>query len=128
MRCAEVKDCLADLNRGRLEGETAKAVRQHVAECVACAADLQTEVEIRALVRAQAPRYTAPPGLRARIQANVTQPATRRSVWLEWLRAHTWAASGLAGAMAAGVLGWAGRLWWAGDPLSRRLAHAVSEQ
>ncbi|HSB72811.1 MAG TPA: zf-HC2 domain-containing protein, partial [Candidatus Methylomirabilis sp.] len=127
MQCAEVKEHLTDLNRGRLDPETAKAIRTHVEGCVACAADLQTEAEIRALIRGQAPRYTAPPGLRARIQANMTRPATRgSSVWLGWLRAHTWA-SGLAGAVAAVLLVWSGSLWLAGDPLSRMLTHAVTE-
>ena len=129
MRCADVKEHLADLNRGRLEPETAKAIRAHVEECVACAADLQTDAEIRALIRAQAPRYTAPPGLRVRIQANMTRPAIRgssSSAWLGWLRAHTWA-GGLAGAVAAILLVWSGSQWLAGDPLSRMLAHAVTE-
>lgn len=128
MRCAEAKEHLADLNRGRLEPETAKALRSHVEECTACAADLQTEAEIRALIQAQAPRYTAPPGLRARIEAHMTRPAARGwPVWLEWLRAHTWTASGLAGAVAAIVLVWAGSLWLARDPLSQMLAHAVMD-
>lgn len=128
MRCAEVKEYLCDLNRGQLESEIAKAVRSHVQNCAECSADLQAEVEIRSLIRAQASRYTAPPGLRTRIQANMVQ-GTPRSwwLWLGWLRGHVWATSSLAGAMAVLLLVWAGGLWLTRDPLSSILTRAVKE-
>ena len=128
MRCAEAKEHLSDLNRRRLEPETAKAVRSHVEQCAACSADLQAEAEIHTLIRAQAPRYTAPLGLRTRIQANMAQAApTGWSLWLGWFRGHVWATSSLAGAMAVLLLVWAGGLWPARDPLSPILTHAVDD-
>lgn len=128
MRCAEAKEYLSDLNRGRLETKTATEVRSHVEQCAACRADLQADAEIRSLIRAQAPRYTAPPGLRTRLQANMFQPAPSGwSLWLGWFRGHIWATSGLAGAMAVLLLFWAGGTWLARDPLSRMMASAVDE-
>lgn len=128
MRCAEVKEHLCDLNRGQLEPVIAKAVRSHVQQCAECSADLQAEVEIRSLIRAQAPRYTAPPGLRTRIQANMIQDTPRGwSLWLGWLRGHAWATSSLAGAMAVLLLFWVGGLWLTRDPLSSTMTRAVKE-
>ncbi len=128
MRCAEAKEYLSDLNRGRLEPETATEVRSHVEQCAACRADLQADAEIRSVIQAQAPRYTASPGLRARIQANMIQTAPGGwSLWLGWFRSHIWATSGLAGAMAVVLLVWAGGLWLVRDPLSQMMVSAVDD-
>jgi anti-sigma factor RsiW len=128
MECTEAKGYLVDLNRGRLEPAVAEAVRSHVGHCATCSADLQTEAEIRALIRAQAPRYPAPPGLRTRIQAHMAASSSGGwSVWRDWLRAHVWATSGLAGAVAVVLCVWAGTLWLAKDPVSLMMTRAVNE-
>jgi anti-sigma factor (TIGR02949 family) len=128
MQCAEAKEHLSDLNRGRLEPQIDKAVRSHVEHCAECSADLQAEAEIRTLIRTQVKRFTTPPGLRTRIQANMAQAAPRGwSLWIDWLRGHVWATSGLAGAMAVLLLVWAGGLWLTRDPLSPIMTRAVVE-
>lgn len=144
MECSESRQNLTDLNLGRLEGDTAEAVRAHVGQCATCAAALQREVEVRALIQAQAPRYTAPPALRSRIQSLMAQPAspkesathgaaagTRRTggwfAWRTWLRGYPWAVGSLAGAVAVLLLVWAGILWVGRDPVSRLAARAVAE-
>ena len=128
MECSEARENLTDLNRGRLERVTAEAVRAHVGQCATCAAALQREVEVRALIQAQAPRYAAPPALRSRIQAVMAQPASAGwSAWRTYLRGHPWTVGSLAGAVAVLLLVWGGTLWMARDPVSRLAARAVAE-
>ncbi|MEK7220331.1 MAG: zf-HC2 domain-containing protein [candidate division NC10 bacterium] len=127
MECAEAREHLSDLNRGRLEAGTAEAVRAHVGQCAPCAAALQREAEVRALIQARAPRYAAPPALRSRIQAAMAQDAFGGSGWRAWLRGHPWTIGSLAGAVAVLLLVWGGMLWMARDPVSRLAARAVAE-
>jgi anti-sigma factor (TIGR02949 family) len=128
MDCSEAREHLSDLDRGRLEAETAAAVRAHLAQCAACAAALEAEARLRALIRAQAPRYAAPAALRRRIHALVTESArARRSPWRAWLAAHAWTVRGLGAAVAVLALAWAGWLWLASDPVSLLAERAVAE-
>ena len=127
MECAEAREHLSDLNRGRLEAGTAEAVRAHVGQCAPCAAALQREAEVRALIQAWAPRYAAPPALRSRIQAVMAQDAFGGSAWRTWLRGHPWTIGSLAAAVAVLLLVWGGTLWMARDPVSRLAARAVAE-
>ena len=127
MECAEAREHLADLNRGQLGADLTEAVRGHVAQCPACQAGLEADAEIRTLVRAQVPRYTVPPALRARIQAVIDTAAARPSpAWRRWLRHHPWPAGALAGAICLLVV-WAGWVWLARDPVSRLSTRAVAE-
>ncbi len=146
MDCAEAREHLFDLHRGRLEITLAEAVRAHVNRCPECAAALQVETRIRALVQAQAPRYTAPPELKRRIQALLIESAestapqasvphdaasgarrTGGTRWRDWVRVHPWTVGSLTGAVAALVLVWAGSLWMARDAISLLTARAVAE-
>lgn len=130
MECSEARENLTDLNRGRLEGEPAEAVRAHVGQCATCAAALQREVEVRALIQAQAPRYTAPPALRSRIQAAMAQDdfgGGGSFAWRTWLRGHPWTVGSLASAVAVLLVVWVGILWVGRDPVSRLAARAVAE-
>ncbi len=141
MECREAGEHLSDLNRGRLEAGLADVVRAHVEQCVTCRAALQTEAEVRALVQAQAPRYTAPAELRARLEQLTAQSAspeesvtpgapgaTRRtggSRWREWVLGHPWMAGSLAGAVGV-LLVW-GTVWQTRDPVSQLVVRAVAE-
>jgi anti-sigma factor (TIGR02949 family) len=134
MDCSEVREHLSDFQRGRLDSGTAEAVRVHVGQCPMCAEALAVEARIRALIQARAPRHTAPPGLRSRIQATLAGPAQPQpsvsggwSRWGEWLRVHPWSAGSLAGAIAVLLVVWAGSLWMARDPVSRLASRAVTE-
>jgi anti-sigma factor (TIGR02949 family) len=128
MDCPEAREHLADLNRGQLGADVTGAVRAHVAQCAACRAALEADAEIRSLIRARAPRHTAPPALRARIEALVARP--RRAGWAgwwAWLRLHPWPAGALAGAVCVLLVVWA---WWVRlpeDPVARMTAQAVAE-
>jgi len=128
MECTEAREQLADLNRGRLEGEAAEAVRTHVQQCAACRSALRTEAEVRALIQARAPRYAAPPVLRRRVEAALEQSASGgRSGWRNWLRGHPWTVGSLAGATAVLLLVWAGSLWVTRDPVARLATRAAAE-
>ncbi len=133
MDCAEACEQLSELNRGRLPAEIADAVSAHVDTCAACADARRVDAELRALLRAQGPRYTAPAALRDRISALVanaapSQAAPARSVgWRAWVFGHGWAGRGLVGAVAVVLLVWAGSLWMGRDPVSRLAARAVEE-
>lgn len=68
-------DALYNLARW-LVHDVVEAVHAHMGQCADCAALLQLEVRIRALIRAQAPRYTAPPTLKARVQDLLAESAS----------------------------------------------------
>ncbi len=128
MECAEARNHLIDLDRGRLDAETAASVRAHVARCPECAAALQAQTRVRTLIQTRLPRYAAPVGLRGRIQASAARPAS--AGWWAWwggLRSHPWAVGSLAGAAAVVVLVWAGLWWLQPDPTSQLLHRAVAE-
>jgi hypothetical protein len=128
MDCTEAREHLADLNRGQLGADLTEAVRGHVGQCASCRAALETDAELRSLIRAQTPRYTAPPVLRARIEALVAQPTGGGwAGWWRWLRLHPWPAGALAAAVCVLLVVWAGWFWVPGDPVSRMTAQAVAE-
>ncbi len=133
MDCEGAREHLHDLNRGRLAGGTAEAVRGHVETCAACTEALRIDAEVRAHLRAELPRYKAPPALRARVQALFAEAATapparaRRTVRGTWFAGHRWVLGSLAGAMAAILLVWAGWLWTMGNPVARLADRAVAE-
>ena len=128
MDCTEAREHLADLNRGQLGADLTEAVRGHVGQCASCRAALETDAELRSLIRAQTPRYTAPPVLRARIEALVAQPAGGGwAGWWRWLRLHPWPAGYVAAAACILLLVWGGYLWMAKDPVSVLTAQAVAE-
>jgi hypothetical protein len=128
MDCTEAREYFADLNRGQLGADVTAAVRAHVGQCASCRAALEADAELRSLIRAQAPRHTAPPALRARIEALIAQPrAAGGAGWWRWLRLHPWPAGALAGAVCVLL---AVGAWWVrqpGDPVSRMTAQAVAE-
>jgi len=133
MDCAEARDHLGELNRGRLPAGTADAVRAHVGTCAACAEALQVDAEVRARVRLEAPRYTAPPALRERIRTLLADSApaqtapTRSGGWRPWLPGLRWSVGRLAGATAVVLLLGVGWLWMAKDPVSVLLDRALDE-
>ena len=128
MTCRDARQHLTDLSRGKLPAELAANIRAHVAGCPACSEALRSEEQLRALVRGHAPRFTAPPALRARVQAalrNAERPP--RMVRHTWVRRHPWLTGVLAGATAALAAVWVGGAWLARDPVSRLVATAVDE-
>lgn len=128
MDCREARDLLADLTRNQLDRDVADAVRAHATECASCAEALRVEATMHALIRERAPRYPAPPALRARVQAALSDAGRRPAAgWRSWLSLHPWRAGGVAAALAALVAVWVGTTWLAADPVSRLVSRAVDE-
>ena len=128
MDCREARDHLAELARNQLPPDVADAVRAHAAGCAECAESLRVEAALRALIRGQAPRYAAPPALRARVHASLREAGRRPAPgWRSWLSLHPWKVGGLGAALAALVAVWVGTTWLAADPVSQLVSQAVEE-
>ena len=84
MTCDEARILLHALLDGELDAGHAREVEAHIAGCPACAAELAAQREMQRVLADTDLRYTAPPSLRARIEASLPQPQrqqpTRRSV------------------------------------------------
>ncbi len=128
MECREAQDLLAELVRNQLNPDLADAVRAHTAGCARCTDALRVEASLHALIRTQAPRYAAPPALRAGVQAALRQAERAAGPrWRAWLFLHPWRVGGLAAAFAALVFAWVGTSWLTSDPVVRLVALAVNE-
>lgn len=128
MECSEVREHLADLHRGRLAPDLAASVRAHAEGCAGCGRASQVEGALHALIRARAPRYSAPPALRARIQTSLRMAERPASVgWRGWLRLHPGVSSAAVGVVAAVIAVWVANAWLARDPISQLIARAVKE-
>ena len=77
MDCANVRELMIDLVRGRLEPRDAAAVRAHLAGCEACAHEEQAERLLDVALAVRLPPLHAPPALRQRIAARLEETAVR---------------------------------------------------
>ncbi|MBK3664459.1 anti-sigma factor [Bradyrhizobium diazoefficiens] len=83
MTCDEAKILLHALLDNELDAGHAREVETHVAGCLACAAELAAQRQMRRVLADTKLRYTAPASLRARIEASLPQARqqpSRRSV------------------------------------------------
>jgi anti-sigma factor RsiW len=83
MTCDEAEILLQALIDGELDAGHARDVENHVESCPRCAAMLKDYREMSLAMSDAGVRYTAPPALRARIEAALPQPRpvqSRRSV------------------------------------------------
>src|SRR5271154_4529584 len=107
MNCHEALALLPTLSDGELDAVQSAAVEKHILGCAQCSAQRDALSALRLRVRSEAPYYTAPETLQARIRATVAQaprspgtaarPARERWRWLS--------AGALAGS-AATVFAW----------------------
>ncbi len=82
---------------GELDLTTSLKLEEHLAGCPSCQEKLAGEQELTALIRAETPRFEAPPFLKARIRAALREErsqAERTPWWREFSLA--WTLSGLA--------------------------------
>jgi anti-sigma factor RsiW len=83
MTCDEAKILLHALLDNELDAGHARKVEAHIASCASCAAELVAQREMKRMLADTKLHYTAPAGLRARIEASLPQPQrqpSRRSV------------------------------------------------
>ena len=77
MTCDEAEILLHALIDGELDAGHARDVENHIADCPHCAAALAAFREMSKAVAGMNLRYTAPPGLRQRIEASLPQPTAQ---------------------------------------------------
>jgi anti-sigma factor RsiW len=127
MKCARVRDLLPAYLDAELRAPTRLRLRWHLRGCADCGGRLAELEDLRARLRAQLPRYEAPPALRERLRAQWRDaappaPGARANDTVRW----RWLAGGaLAGSAATLVVVLAGSLLagpWGEDPA---LAQAV---
>jgi anti-sigma factor RsiW len=84
MNCDEAKVLMHALIDGELDAGHAREVEAHIVGCADCAARLREFQELRKAMTPAAMRYTAPAGLRERIEGKLPAPsaagASRRSL------------------------------------------------
>jgi anti-sigma factor (TIGR02949 family) len=82
MTCDEAKLLLHALIDGELDAGHAREVESHIATCPACTTELAAQREMKRALADTNLRYTAPAGLRARIEASLPQQRqpSRRAV------------------------------------------------
>jgi anti-sigma factor RsiW len=80
MTCDEAEILLHALIDGELDAGHARDVENHIAGCPDCAAALAAYREMSKAVAGMNLRYTAPSGLRQRIEASLPQPAPQTLV------------------------------------------------
>ena len=122
MNCKDATALIAayvDGETGRVES---RSIKSHLAACPNCASEHDGLVALRARVRAEVPRYTATPALRARIQATLDaarQPApARRRHWFDRLRSAVGGAAPGARAPAASAFAADRGRWLAGGAMA----------
>ena len=106
MTCDETAVRVIDLHSGALEPDGAEELRRHLATCDRCAREEREERVLTELLHDRVPRPSAPPHLRAALEARVGRagaPSRRR---LPALRRWAWPAVAAAACCVAVVL-WA---------------------
>jgi len=123
MNCNEAGTLVASYADGEIDDLQRRSVEQHLRGCVACAANHQNLLALRARIRAEVPYFTAPPVLRARVRtllADTRDAAPARSRpdrdWWRWLTGG--ALAGCTATMLAWVLGTAIIDWRTNDDLA----------
>jgi len=120
MDCTEARTQLLDRRRGRLDGEVAGALDEHLARCAACRHEDAADRQLSTVLEERLPRRSAPASLRRALEDRWGDPRPRR-------RAAT--AGKTIGAMLAGAaltvavaFGWQARM-----PDNRLVSEAVND-
>jgi len=108
MTCTQSKTLVAAHADGELDVLRGYAFSRHLRTCAECAAEHRGILALRARVRAQAPRYTVPDQLRARVLASVEGARDTRRPSPERGERWRWATAGAAAGVLATLLVFAG--------------------
>jgi len=107
MNCRDAETLIEAYADGEIDRPQADSVRKHLLACPSCAARHDELLALRTRIRAEAPRYSAPPELRARVHATLDAmdprpPARSRPADDRW----RWLTAGALAGCAATVLAW----------------------
>ncbi len=105
MTCDEVNALQAALLDGQVDGLRAFALRRHIAGCPACAARQAQVLNLQARLRAELPRYAAPPGLHQRLHQRLNERLNEDLTQASGATPPSWIAGGLRGLGLRGRLG-----------------------
>ena len=128
MNCNEADTMITAFADGEVDGLRAHSVRKHLRRCAECAAKHRQLVDLRARVRAQAPKFTAPPALRERVIALAesarphARDASTRNERRRWIAAG--ALGGCVATIAAWMIGTAVLDWHANEDLAVEAVNA----
>ena len=109
MNCADASNLLSAYADGETNMLQGHWVRRHLQDCPSCATAYDDMLALRARLRAEAPRHSAPAELRARVvatldavRASVPPPSPARAPGERW----RWLSGGALAGCAATVLAW----------------------
>lgn len=103
MTCDEARILLHALLDNELDAGHAREVEAHIASCPACAAELASQQEMKRVLADADLGYTAPPSLRARIEASLPQPQRQQPSRRSMLRGFA-VGSAVSALAASGVV------------------------
>lgn len=106
MNCTRMRQVLDAWIDGELDAATSTEIDRHLAECPACLALKGERGALRRELRANAPRFEAPPALRAAILARIEQtalPAPAPARHRQWLQTAAFASIAAVVGLVAGL-------------------------
>ena len=107
MNCKQAQTLVAAYADDEVDALRTYSIRKHLLGCVGCATRYRSMLELSARIRAEVPRFTAPPALRARVQATIG--AVRASVPLKPLSTGErwrWLTGGVLAGCTASIFAW----------------------
>jgi len=109
MKCTDASILLSAYTDGETSMLQGHSVKRHLQRCGNCAATYEQMLALRARIRAEAPRHSTPPELRARVlatldavRASTPAPVRTRAANERW----RWLSGGVLAGCAATVLAW----------------------
>jgi anti-sigma factor RsiW len=124
MNCREAEALVEAYADGEIGGFRAGSIERHLRACAACATRHQDVLALRARLRAEVPRFQAPPALRARAEAllaGTRAPAARPPADQPRDRGRWFATGALAGCAASLLAWWIGNAaidWRSGEDIA----------
>ena len=106
MNCHEAKVMLPAYSDGELDAVQSAAMEKHVVGCPDCSAERDALAALRARIRGEAPYYTAPSSLQARVRAIAREPSAAGIPSRPARERWRWMSAGALAGSAATVLAW----------------------
>jgi anti-sigma factor RsiW len=106
MKCNDATMLISAYADGETDRRQSRAIEGHLAACPDCAAKHEQVAELRARVRNEVPRYSAPPALRASVLASIDAAKRSEPVRIRISDRWRWLTGGALAGCAATVLAW----------------------
>ena len=106
MNCNDTAMLISAYADGEADRRQTTSIRQHLAACPRCAAKHDELAALRARIRAEVPRYAAPPSLRASVLASIDTAKRSEPTRIRLGDRWRWLTGGALAGCAATVLAW----------------------